>query len=202
MVGAPREAAPGTPAPSECLLWSSPVILTGGQIPNVLFNEEVGLWHNAGNTSGCLRGTARAGPHPPATTVAVGASCASWPTPQLCGQGMDLGSAVSPCPAYPATATWPAAPPPVRALCPAVLTILPPMALMCCCSVSQCLSCGSAAYCNKAARTELRTGDRSSPKSPLRTLHHALLCPPLRLPCSSLSPGSGKPAALAGTQHR
>lgn len=38
MVGVPREAAP-----SECLLWSSPVILTGSQIPNVLFDEEVGL---------------------------------------------------------------------------------------------------------------------------------------------------------------
>lgn len=170
-MGTPREAAPGMAAPSECLLRSSPVILTGGQIPNVLFDEEVGLWHKAGDTSGCLRGVPGQC-HTPASTVPVGASCAPWPAPQSRGQGMDLGSAVSPRPAYPpATATCPTAPPPLlalrRALRPAVLTILPPMALMCCCSVSQCLSCWSAAYCNKAARTELSTGDRPFPKSPL-----------------------------------
>lgn len=44
-----------------------------------------------------------------------------------------------------------------------VLTILPPVALMCCCSASQCLSCGSAAYCNKAARAWLSAGDAPPP---------------------------------------
>lgn len=203
-VGTPREAAPGMAAPSECLLRSSPVILTGGQIPNVLFDEEVGLWHKAGDTSGCLRGVPGQC-HTPASTVPVGASCAPWPAPQSRGQGMDLGSAVSPRPAYPpATAACPTAPPPLlalrRALRPAVLTILPPMALMCCCSVSQCLSCWSAAYCNKAARTELSTGDRPFPKSPLlQDAAPRSALPPLRLPCSSLSPGSGKPATSVGT---
>lgn len=100
MVGVPREAAP-----SKCLLWSSPVVLTGGQIPNVLFDEEVGLWHKVGDSSGCLLGAVRAGPHLPATAVPVGTSCASWPMPQPCGQGMDLGSTVSPRPAHPPATT-------------------------------------------------------------------------------------------------
>lgn len=32
------------------MLQSSPVIVTGSQIPNVLFDEEVGLRHKAGGT--------------------------------------------------------------------------------------------------------------------------------------------------------
>lgn len=82
-----------------------------------------------------------------------------------------------------------------RALSPAVLTILPPMALMCCCSVSQCLSCGSAAYCNKAARTELRTGDRPSPKIPLlRDSAPGSVCP---APASALALANPLPTPLA-----
>lgn len=37
------------------LLWSSPVIVTGSQIPNVLFDEEVGLQHKGTHTSGLPR---------------------------------------------------------------------------------------------------------------------------------------------------
>lgn len=76
-------------------------------------------------------------------------------------------------------------PTPVAGPALAVLTILPPMALMCCCSVSQCLSCGSAAYCNKAPRTELRMSDRPSPESPRS-------CPPL---CSALRSACPAPAS-------
>lgn len=79
MVGPPGKQ----PQPQQ---HSSPVILTGGQIPNVLFNEEVGLWHKIAKTSGCLRGVARAGPLPQPPL-------SPWPCPSAVS---NLGSAVSP----------------------------------------------------------------------------------------------------------
>lgn len=154
---------------------ASPVVISGRQVADVLFQQEVGL--QQGETRAVLllgsavpaRQLYRPVPAFLALTPAraPGAANISWPR---CPSPASACPATRPCPWHAACLS---APPPLSVLSgfphsswaaagtsPGVLTILPPVALMCCCSASHCLSCGSAAYCNKAARTWLNTGHR------------------------------------------
>lgn len=132
----------------------SPVVVAGSQVADVLLQQQVGL-------RGARRALGTAGQ---GGAAAPGAPPHLPPAPQQHTQWVPgvPSTRQRPCPC-PCLCLSCRRPPAARGR--AVLTILPPVALMCCCSASQCLSCGSAAYCNKAARAWLSAGDAPPPPS-------------------------------------